>query len=98
MVLPSESSWASERGAEMDCYSFCSGTDRGQGLELCLSTTKGMGRSEKGLPKTGRHLRPNPEGREGLPHGWGNEKNGKGGKPRLRNRPCSFQSSDSHLE
>lgn len=53
MVLPSASSWASELGAEMDCYSFCSGTDRGQGLELCLSTHKRHGKKEEGASQEG---------------------------------------------
>lgn len=43
-LLPSESSRASERDAEVGCYSLGSGTDSSH-------ATQGMGRSEKGLPR-----------------------------------------------
>lgn len=43
---------------------FVLGQTEARGWSYVSAPTKGMGRSEKGLPKRGRHLQPNPEGEE----------------------------------
>lgn len=59
---------------------------------------KGMEGDEKKLPR-GVNTWPKSWGLSRcLPHGWGDGESETGGKPRLRNRMCSVQRSQSHLE